>query len=168
MQQDGDHTKCVACPLGTFRNPGSDNSCQNLAPGMRASVTQYADLGLAAVTLATDNGVPTASLADVVVDPSGAPYFGPFKTGLTPCALGTEAYGLASARLPAPANGSYAAAVVADQSCSPCAPYLFASKLSTAKCQICRAGMFATKSFAPGTAPEVSGAERGPDQCTPW
>ena len=170
IQSGSDKTKCVACPVGTFRSPGSDNSCQDLPPGFKATVDSTASLGLSSSVIATNAGATLATLDSVVIEPvSNTVYSGDLKTGIQACALGTEAYGANVARVPAPAAGAaYGAVVIADQSCNACADNLFASKVGTAKCQICRAGAFPTKSYATGTAPEVNGAERGPDQCTPW
>jgi hypothetical protein len=152
--------------VGQFRSGGSDNACQDIPPGYKASLTAQTGAGslnLDSVTVAT--GV---TLDTLIKDPSGASYAGDLKSGIAPCNLGTEAYGAGSSRVPAPLDATYAAAIVADVSCHACDVTLFASKIGTAKCQVCRAGSFPSKSYAPGTQQEPGSLERGPDQCTPW
>ena len=104
--------------------------------GFKADVQSFTDLGLDAAYLT--QGASVVTLADYIVDPlSGAPHGSTaaapstyLKSGISACAKGTEAYWDGTgARIPAAGSAaSYAAAVVKDNSCSPCASNMVAPK----------------------------------------
>ena len=164
-QSGTDHTQCVACGAGTYRSGDAGvgvNTCQTIPAGYKATLESATDLALSSVTLAT--GVTMD--AKIVV--GGNAYSGSLKTGIAACAVGTESYVGASGRLPLAASAAYGDVITADNSCSPCASNMVAIKTGTARCGVCKAGTFPTRSYDPAQAAnqEPGSVQRGPNQCT--
>ena len=154
--------------MGTYRSGNAspvNNNCTSIPPGYKASIQTAAALNLANTDVSAAENLDT-----LIVEPSGAAYTGSLKTGIVPCPTGTEAFLNGTARVPvAPAPATYAATIVADNSCKPCDANMFASKTGTPKCQLCKAGSFPTRTFAATVQPEptqTGTVPRGNDQCT--
>ena len=165
FQSGSDYTKCVACPVGTYRSGSAspvNNNCTSIPPGYKATIQSMADLNLANTDVSA-----VINLDQVIVEPSGAAYTGKLKTGIAPCPTGTEAFLNGTTRVPvATAPATYAATITADNSCKPCDANMFASKTGTPKCALCKAGSYPTRTFAPTVKPEPGNVARGNDQCT--
>ena len=155
----------MACASGTYRSGDAGvgiNTCQTIPAGYKATLETATDLGLSAITLASGVSMDGA----IVV--GGNAYTGSLKTGIAACSPGTESYVGASGRLPLPASNAYSAIIVADNSCSPCAVNMVAVKTGTARCGVCKAGTYPTRSYDPTSAgnQEPGSVQRGPNQCT--